>query len=145
MTQRWLAALTGALVAIGLTGIARAQQASGQPPVGLWLTQDHRGVIRIAPCGQNMCGSIVGQSAAGPEPPVAARCGLMILTVAPSRPGVWDGHITNPEDGQVWNAQIWQDTLGKLHLRGYVALPLLGQTQIWTRYAGRLATGCRMD
>jgi uncharacterized protein (DUF2147 family) len=145
MTKRRLAALAVALAAIGLGGIARAQMISGRAPVGLWLTEDRDGVIRIAPCGQDLCGSIAGQSHAGPEPPIAARCGLRILTVAPSRPGIWDGHITNPEDGRVWKAQIWQDTEGQLHLRGYIGLPLLGATQIWTRYPGQLGAGCRMD
>jgi uncharacterized protein (DUF2147 family) len=145
MIKRRLAALAIAAAQIGLTGTVGAQSVSGRAPVGLWLTEDREGVIRIAPCGQNLCGSIAGQSSAGPEPPIAARCGLRILTVAPSRPGIWDGHITNPEDGRVWKAQIWQDTEGQLHLRGYIGLPLLGATQIWTRYPGQLGAGCRMD
>jgi len=145
MTKPLLAALALALAAIGPSGIGRAETISGRPPIGLWLTEDHDGVISIAPCGQNLCGSIAGQSATGPEPPIAARCGLRILTVAPSRPGIWDGHITNPEDGRVWNAQIWQDTEGRLHLRGYIGLPLLGATQIWTRYPGRIGARCRME
>ena len=146
MIKRRLAALAIAAAQIGLAGTVAAQSVSGRAPVGLWLTEDREGVIRIAPCGQNLCGSIAGQSSTDPDrPPIAARCGLRILTVAPSRPGIWDGHITNPEDGRVWNAQIWQDTEGQLHLRGYIGLPLLGATQIWTRYPGRLGAGCRMD
>ncbi|MBN8905042.1 MAG: DUF2147 domain-containing protein [Alphaproteobacteria bacterium] len=133
-----------AALAIGLGGIARAETVSDRPPVGLWLTEDGGGVIRIAPCGQNLCGSIAGQSATGSDPPIAARCGLQILTVAPLRPGIWDGQITNPEDGRVWNVQISQDTDGTLHLRGYIGLPLFGATQIWTQYAGRIGAGCRM-
>jgi uncharacterized protein (DUF2147 family) len=142
MTKRLLVALT---LAIGLSAIAHAQTISGRPPVGLWLTEDHEGVIHIAPCGQNLCGSIAGENATAADgPPVPGRCGLHILTVAPSRPGIWDGHITNPEDGRVWNVQIWQDTDSKLHLRGYIGLPLFGATQIWTRYGGRLSADCAM-
>ena len=33
---------------------------------------------------------------------------------------------------------------GHLLLRGYVLLPLLGQTQTWTRYTGKLAADCAM-
>src|SRR6185437_8372421 len=135
MTKQLLVAV---VLEVGLGGMVRAETISGQPPVGLWLTEDHGGVISIAPCGQDLCGSIAGQSSEGPDPPIAARCGLRILTVSPSRPGIWDGHITNPEDGRVWSAQIWQDTEDRLHLRGYIGLPLLGATQIWTRYAGTI-------
>jgi uncharacterized protein (DUF2147 family) len=142
MTKRLLVAVA---FAIGLGGIVQAETISGRPPVGLWLTEDGDGVIRIVPCGENLCGNIAGEAAAGADaPPISERCGLDILTVAPSRPGIWDGHITNPEDGRIWNVQLWQDTDGKLHLRGYVGLPLFGATQIWTRYAGRLTAGCRM-
>jgi hypothetical protein len=34
---------------------------------------------------------------------------------------------------------------GDLHLRGYVLVPLLGSTQVWTRYAGQPTADCHMD
>jgi hypothetical protein len=30
-------------------------------------------------------------------------------------------------------------------LRGYVGLPIFGQTQTWTPYNGTLAENCRLD
>ncbi len=74
MTKRSLAALAMALGVASLGGIAGAQTISGRPPVGLWLTENHEGVIRIAPCGQNLCGNIVGESAAE-GPPIAGAAG----------------------------------------------------------------------
>jgi len=44
------------------------------------------------------------------------------------------GTILDPRDGSVYNAQLEVTEDGqKLKLRGYVGIPLLGQTQVWKR------------
>lgn len=118
---------------------------------GAWLTQDGGGVIDIEPCGSLYCGRIVGLAAAAAGKPLPkdvngnSRCGLQIIHgLAESDPGEWTGKITNPEDGQSYSARLSVDDRGRLHLRGYVLVPLLGQTQIWTRYGGQVTAGCRM-
>jgi hypothetical protein len=45
-----------------------------------------------------------------------------------------DGHILDPRDGSVYNAQIEVSPDGQnLYLRGYIGMPVLGQTKTWTR------------
>jgi uncharacterized protein (DUF2147 family) len=45
-----------------------------------------------------------------------------------------DGHILDPRDGSVYNAQIEVSPDGQeLYLRGYIGMPILGQTKTWTR------------
>jgi len=45
-----------------------------------------------------------------------------------------DGHILDPRDGSVYNAQLEVSPDGqKLFLRGYIGMPVLGQTKTWTR------------
>lgn len=45
-----------------------------------------------------------------------------------------DGHVLDPRDGSVYNAQLEVSADGqKLYLRGYIGTPLLGQTRTWTR------------
>ncbi len=119
-------------------GAAASVGATPSPsPTGLWLTQGRDGVIDIEACGLGLCGTIVGTSTPG-------QCRLTIMNVDPAPDGRWAGHITDPRNGSVWNAELWQERPDILKLRGYVVLPLLGQTQIWTRYTGRLTADCRM-
>jgi uncharacterized protein (DUF2147 family) len=121
-------------------------------PVGRWLTEDRRGVIEIADCGETLCGRIVGMhrpfDADGtPSRDTTGRpkCGLIILSQSQqTSPGFWRAKILNPDDGKVWNCEFSVAADGTLHLRGYVVVPLLGETQTWTRYQGQISPNCAM-
>jgi uncharacterized protein (DUF2147 family) len=134
-----------------ISTLALGAERSTTPIEGPWLTEDRGGVIDIEPCGSLHCGRIIGLAAAssGNPPPKDvngnSRCGLEIIQgLAETDPGEWTGKITNPDDGQVYSARLSVDDRGRLRLRGYVLVPLLGQTQIWTRYGGRVTANCRM-
>ncbi len=131
--------LAAALLAAHLPNAHAAPSATG-----LWLTEDRGGIVEIAPCGAGLCGRIVGMAAAA-APNEAPRCGLTILPDATLGPdGRYSGHITDPSTGSVWQCSLWLDDADTLHLRGYVLLPWLGQTQRWTRYTGRVTDRCDM-
>jgi uncharacterized protein (DUF2147 family) len=123
---------------------ARAQQ----PPVlGRWLSESRKGVIEIYPCADKLCGKLVwladpirdGAPAVDRNNKDAALrqrplCGLMMLgdfrQLEPNRWG--DGWIYSPENGKTYSATMTLD--GELlKLRGYIGIPLLGETQTWTR------------
>ncbi len=128
--------------------------------VGLWWTQDHEGVISIAPCDGSrvesaatvMCGSIVGQAVPVlPDGSVprnihgVPHCGLRILHDARPEPDdVWRGRITDPTDGTDWQCEFHVEG-GVLRLRGYVLVTLLGQTQTWTAFHGTATADCHLS
>jgi uncharacterized protein (DUF2147 family) len=151
----WLAAAGLLTVAYALVWpqAARARDPDVGAPdsvLGAWTTQDGHGVIWIEQCGDALCGRIVGILRTPGEPiPTDVRgvsqCGLTIITGAkPISDGSWRGQITDPRTGTVYGVELWLGDAGNLRLRGFLAVPLLGQTQTWSHYAGRLNETCDM-
>ena len=71
------------------------------------------------------------------------QCGLTILTNQRRQAdGSWSGEVIDPRDGGTYQAKLWLDADGNLNLRGFIGIPLLGSTQTWRPYNGRLAAGC---
>ncbi len=122
--------------------------ARAEDPVGMWSTPDGGGVIAIAPCGDALCGRIVGISRAPGEPMPkdvhgVPQCGLTIIAhEKPTGDGAWLGDITDPRTGRMYGAKLWLDASGNLCLRGFVGSPLLGETQIWRPFSGHLKGAC---
>ena len=136
------------LVAAGLTTIMA--QAQPQPSaVGLWLVSDKKGIVEIQPCGPSLCGRIVWMNEPlqpdgsikrddhNPDAALRGRtiCNMPLMTgFKPAGPGEWeDGRIYDPTEGSTYHAEMRLENADTLRLRGYVLLPLLGQSRIWTR------------
>ncbi|NHO18243.1 DUF2147 domain-containing protein [Acetobacter oeni] len=153
---RCLAAGIGAVLFL-TTGLAYADPAPGVlptsgPEFGYWLSEKHDGVFHIARCGEVLCGTLVGLLYGPTEPVPKSRdgrseCGLTMLTgftPMSDDPGRWAGRILDPDTGNVYHAQIWSPQQDVLKLRGYVMIPIFGETQTWTRYTGTIGAACRM-
>lgn len=133
-----------------LFGCLMTQAHAATSPAGVWWTQDRSGVIGITPCGDGFCGRIVGQlnirDSMGRVPVDGhgvAHCGLTILRGEPTEePGHFRGTIADPDDGKDWQCEFWVGEDNRLRLRGYLVLPLLGETQIWPPFTGQLAGDC---
>jgi uncharacterized protein (DUF2147 family) len=135
---------------LGLPAAAPAPEA----PIGRWLTTNHQAVIQITPCGANFCGRIVGiivRHAGDPMPLdwhgrpqcdfTMLRTARQIGTAAATR---WAGTVQDPRDGATYDAIISVGADGNLRLRGYLGLPLFGETQRWTPFTGRTFVDCRL-
>lgn len=121
-----------AALAVLLSGLTLASaQAAG--PIGTWLTQKQDARIRIARCGEALCGTIVwiknNLDAKTGKPPVDEEnpdprlrhrpiLGLHIFTMRPHGNGAWIGPIYNSDDGQTY--------AGKISLRGPRSLEVQG-------------------
>lgn len=119
---------------------------------GWWLDGTGRAGIRFEQCkgdDATICGAIHWLlhpiTAAGvPETDVLNKdgrlrgrrvCGMPLLGgFVADAPNHWrDGWIYNPDDGEVYQSAIALADDGTLHVRGYVGIPLLGKSEIWTR------------
>ncbi len=124
--------------------------------LGIWNNDDGRAKIEIFDCGGHYCGRIAWlkepdfpsddkSGMAGtplldlrnPDPALRSRplLGLQIMGGF-DRVGqdVWDhGRIYDPESGKTYKGKITFESPHRLHLRGYVGIPLFGRTAVWTR------------
>ena len=128
--------------------------AAGPPTgsiAGRWLTEKKDGVVEIFRCGADtMCGRLLwlrippdaNDKAAldirNPAPELRGRslCGLVMMGgLKPAGKNEWrGGWLYDPASGRTYsgNAKLRPD--GTLQLRGFVLLPLFGESQLWTRY-----------
>lgn len=144
--------LFAALFCAALLGAAPVvASAPSRTPIGAWLTAKGDAVVQIMPCGEALCGEIAGIARA-PGAPVPTdvegrpQCGLVIMRdERPEADGTWVGTITDPRDGASFDARLSVDEAGNLQLRGFFAIPLLGETQTWHRFTGKLGAGCHMS
>lgn len=135
------------------TGAVSAESplaAARSTPLGRWLTGDDGGVIEIAPCGRDsLCGRIVGITRDHPGDPEPTdvhgqpQCGLTIISAAKlTGPDEWTGTIEDPRNGKRYHMQLSLDDIGGLRVRGYVGLPLFGETVLWRPFDGSIADHC---
>lgn len=143
-------ALAGTALVLS-AGAAMAQATtSGASPIGRWQTEGGKSHVQIYACGAQLCGRIVwlrepngpdGQPKLDTKNPDAAKrtqkiVGLQMLWnfTKSSDPNEWEGgRIYNPEDGDVYKSTMKLRPDGKLAVRGYVGISLLGKSQYWER------------
>ncbi|QHI95675.1 DUF2147 domain-containing protein [Aristophania vespae] len=124
---------------------------------GLWLVESKDGIFRIGACDKSknskdlrLCGWLVGMSYTEGEPAVdywgRSECGLAIIqNLKRDDDGAWYGAILDPRNGRKYQARIKLEKNGQLQLRGYLLLPIFGESQNWTRYKGpAIGPKCKM-
>lgn len=120
--------------------------------LGYWVTPEHDGVFKIERCGNSLCGNLVGLRYDGNDVPRGhdgkSECNIRMLTDfhrLSADSTHLNGHVLDPDSGKIYNAQLWSPDRDVLKLRGYVAIPLFGETHTWTRYkGGPIGPECKM-
>ena len=118
--------------------------------IGRWMTKDHDGVFEISHCGQEICGHLVGlryETEMPRDKRGEVECNLPMLngfTPDADTPGPGNGRVTDPDTGHVYHAKLWVSQSGDLKLRGFVAVPLFGETETWSRYTGTIGPACKL-
>jgi uncharacterized protein (DUF2147 family) len=126
-------------------------------PSGDWFVADKTAVIRVAPCGNAMCGHIAwtkgppGTDRNNPDPAKRNRpiVGLpIILSMKPASANRWEGEIYNAQEGKIYSGSISLVNDATLRIEGCV-LGFLCGGQNWSRAKceearpGTAATGGR--
>jgi uncharacterized protein (DUF2147 family) len=149
MRSLFLALFLGATL-----GTAFAAPAPDQTVAGFWQQVDNQGHVGAWFYFTEVNGLYQGRLVKMFKPPpgvqtplvtVCTKCGgnqkdapMLGLTIVNGmrRDGrkYDDGTILDPRDGNVYHAQMELSPDGqKLSVRGYLGIPLLGQTQVWNR------------
>lgn len=136
--------LTGCLCAAPRLA-AQVPSSVPQKPAGIFgdWKSTAGSIVRVDTCGAQVCLSLVqliGAAATtdihNPDPARRTQplCGLRIGTgfTLVDRDHATDGTLYDPKNGKTYRGAISAE--GRLlHLRGYIGIPLFGESQTWTR------------
>jgi glucans biosynthesis protein C len=119
-------------------------------PEGLWYAEGGAAAVRVESCGNALCGRVEWLRSPYDENGCALRDarnadtglrgraieGLEILRglePSPLEQNVWgNGTIYDPASGRTYRCRLTVDG-DRLHLRGYVGVPVLGRSTTWIR------------
>jgi uncharacterized protein (DUF2147 family) len=114
---------------------------------GVWLTEKKDGKVEIYKTGRTWSGKLIWGNTAldengkprrdvlNPDPKQRSKpiLGLVIITGMEYEDGKWQGgRIYDSTSGKTYSITVTVKG-NTLALRGYVGIPLLGKTTIWTR------------
>lgn len=135
-------------VGLAMVGDATIRPATAGDPTGVWLTEKADARIRIARCGDALCGSIVWLKS--PRDPATGKpwtdernpdaqkrprplLGIQIAYgLRPSgTPDKWTGHFYNADDGQSYDGHLILRTATMLTVEGCALGLCAGET--WSR------------
>jgi len=124
----WLVWLVLLALEAGSAGATRPSD----PVYGYWLTENRRAIVEIAPCGEQACGVLVWTRRD------SAACGeRMIGDLERQDRGRWaGGYVRDPRSDKRYGAVLTVEDATRLTVRGYLGVPLLGRSQVWTRVDG---------
>ncbi|MFG3593193.1 DUF2147 domain-containing protein [Bradyrhizobium sp. RDI18] len=108
---------------------AAAPAASEAPPanspLGVWLTEEKEGKVRIEPCGPNLCGYSVDKK--------SNQNGEQVLINMKPGKDKWSGRIFDPNTGSTYDSTIALKGTDSLRVQGCAFGGMFCGGQTWTR------------
>jgi uncharacterized protein (DUF2147 family) len=95
-------------------------------PLGIWLTEQKEGKIRIEPCGGNLCGYSI-------DPKTNLNRTQILIDMKPDKDSKWSGHIFDPKSGSTYDSTIALKSPDSLRVQGCALGGLFCGGQTWSR------------
>jgi uncharacterized protein (DUF2147 family) len=89
-------------------------------PLGVWNTEENKGMVRIETCGQNLCG-------------YALKTGERILINMKPSDAKWVGQIHDPDSGRTYDSNIAMKGPNALRVQGCAFGGMFCGGQTWSR------------
>ncbi|RXH24792.1 hypothetical protein XH84_31875, partial [Bradyrhizobium nanningense] len=95
-------------------------------PLGVWLTEEKEGKVRIEQCGSNLCGySVDSKSNQNGE--------QVLINMKPGKDQKWSGRILDPNSGSTYDSTIAMKGTDRLNVQGCAFGGMFCGGQTWTR------------
>jgi uncharacterized protein (DUF2147 family) len=95
-------------------------------PLGVWLTEEKEGKVRIEQCGNNLCGySVDAKSNQNGE--------QVLINMKPGKDQKWTGRILDPNTGSTYDSTIAMKGTDRLRVQGCAFGGMFCGGQTWTR------------
>lgn len=112
-----------------MLGAMITMPATAQDATGTWLRESGASRVRIAKCGDALCGTIAWLRDADSKAKVGQR---VFFDMKPAGEGAWNGKAFNPEDGKEYTGKM--SVSGKtLTTSGCVLGGLICQSVKWSK------------
>jgi uncharacterized protein (DUF2147 family) len=99
---------------------------SGNSPLGVWLTEEKEGKVRIEQCGTNLCGySVDAKSNQNGE--------QVLINMKPGKDSKWSGRILDPNTGSTYDSTIALKGSDTLRVQGCAFGGMFCGGQTWSR------------
>jgi uncharacterized protein (DUF2147 family) len=105
---------------------ATAAAQSATTPLGLWMTEEKEGKVRIEQCGVNLCGySVDAKSNQNGE--------QVLINMKPTKDSKWSGRILDPNTGSSYESTITLKSPDSLRVQGCAFGGMFCGGQTWSR------------
>ena len=102
------------------------QVQSANSPLGVWLTEQKEGKVRIVQCGTNLCGySVDAKSNQNGE--------QVLINMKPGKDSKWSGRILDPNSGSTYDSTIALKGSDTLRVQGCAFGGMFCGGQTWSR------------
>jgi Uncharacterized protein conserved in bacteria (DUF2147) len=99
---------------------------SPNSPLGVWLTEEKEGTVRIEQCGANLCGySVDAKSNQNGE--------QILINMKPGKDAKWSGRIFDPNSGSTYDSTIAMKGPDTLRVQGCAFGGMFCGGQTWSR------------